>query len=148
MYFSDYLHKCLQYTGSKRIIMSRVLMGNVDTSTTRGQGILPGFHSKAVNINKNGMCEIIVIDQEAQIQPLFQFDCKIDNGTIPSSIMSLAAPSTSPQAPINIYSSTPQNYMMQTHQQQVNFNSKLRIHFKINTSFRIMLLNPIPLVLG
>ena len=120
MYFSDYLHKCLQYTGSKRIIMSRVLMGKVDTSSTRGQGILPGFHSKAVNINKNGMCDIIVIDQEAQIQPLFQFDCEIDNGTIPSSLMNTAGPlsgpmpSTSPQAPkqpINIYSSTPQNYM-------------------------------------
>ena len=76
MYFSDYLHKCLQHTGSKRIIMSRVLMGKVDTSSTRGQGILPGYQSKAVNIDKNGLCEIIVIDQEAQIHPLFQFDCK------------------------------------------------------------------------
>ena len=51
-------------------------MGKVDTSSTRGQGILPGYQSKAVNIDKNGMCEIIVIDQEAQIHPLFQFDCK------------------------------------------------------------------------
>ena len=52
------------------------MMGKVDTSSTRGQGILPGYQSKAVNIDKNGMCEIIVIDQEAQIHPLFQFDCK------------------------------------------------------------------------
>ena len=73
MYFSDFVDKSVSHSGSRRILMCKVLMGNIDT-TSNVPGVQPGFQSKTVNSNSCGMSEIIVIDKEVQILPIFQFD--------------------------------------------------------------------------